>query len=383
MVKNQIEEVKKLLKMGFEDLELISFELSIPIEEVKKIKNEIDKKQNLSQDIDDVKLKERYEKIKKIRERYKSLYYKKEESAQKEIHSYDEIQKLYESVQDTLTTIGKNIKSADRQKINREGKIRRLANEVDMLQAQTESIEELKFLSTFITKEMKNIDPIFAGSVSRKIDNKIQAIEQEVAYQKYRDVTAKDAIKLAKNIADGTLNLEKLNTSDQSDINKNDINQSKEQLKMLKQVKALLEEKATEYPIQNSEDAIKKIQTVFKATIEQAMPIVVQNLIQNKKFDEAKHICEEAEKFLKEGNISIITRILKVQIRNAQISDMVLKGINMQGTPEEIVKYFDLIEKGIKQANISMEKISLGKSEDGRRKIALSDVWISREGIEK
>lgn len=38
MVKNQIEEVKKLLKMGFEDLELISFELSIPIEEVKKIK---------------------------------------------------------------------------------------------------------------------------------------------------------------------------------------------------------------------------------------------------------------------------------------------------------------------------------------------------------
>lgn len=41
MVNIEVQEVKKLIKQGF-DLELISFELEIPIEELKKYKLEIE-----------------------------------------------------------------------------------------------------------------------------------------------------------------------------------------------------------------------------------------------------------------------------------------------------------------------------------------------------
>lgn len=111
--------------------------------------------------------------------------------------------------------------------------------------------------------------------------------------------------------------------------------------------------------------------------LEQAIRTVVNNLIGVKDFERAKEVCNSFSSKDKEKNI----RLLRNEIRNAEISDIVLKGISMNGTEEEERRYFELIEKGLKMGNIKLGAISLGKSKDGLRNIYLSDIWEKQEKI--
>ena len=63
------------------------------------------------------------------------------------------------------------------------------------------------------------------------------------------------------------------------------------------------------------------------------------------------------------------------EIRNAEIADMVLKGIHMQGTADEEEQYFKTLEKGIRNGNIKLGAVSLGKNQDGSKTITLADIW--------
>lgn len=78
---NQVEEIKKLIKNGF-DLELISFEFDIPIEEIRKYKSELEtiKKSNSvkaysDREIIDSKNKYSILKMEQLREKYKKLFF--------------------------------------------------------------------------------------------------------------------------------------------------------------------------------------------------------------------------------------------------------------------------------------------------------------------
>lgn len=74
-------------------------------------------------------------------------------------------------------------------------------------------------------------------------------------------------------------------------------------------------------------------------------------------------------------------RGLKEDIRNAEIGNVVMTAINMNGTPEEEMEYISLIEKGLKMGNVSLKAIPLGKSKDGIKRITLADIWTDE--IEK
>ena len=84
-----------------------------------------------------------------------------------------------------------------------------------------------------------------------------------------------------------------------------------------------------------------------------------------------------------ESSLSAYIRKLRKQIRNEEISDIVLKGLNMNGTEREERTYFELIEKGIKMGNIKLGAVSLGKSQDGLRNITLADIWVDENQKEK
>ena len=83
MIKHsEIEEIKKLIKNGF-DLELMSFELDIPIEEIMQYKLELEKtnkskpiKTYSAREIIDNKNKQAHSKMQQMREQYKKLFFK-------------------------------------------------------------------------------------------------------------------------------------------------------------------------------------------------------------------------------------------------------------------------------------------------------------------
>ena len=103
--------------------------------------------------------------------------------------------------------------------------------------------------------------------------------------------------------------------------------------------------------------------------------IIISNLISNFRFDEARKFLDE--KVNSKGNTieTAIARQCRARIRNAEIADYIMKGIEASsGQIQDENKYYETIVRGIEQANISPDVIVLGKSRDGLKTITWKDV---------
>ena len=449
---NEIKEVKKLIKSGF-DLELISFELDIPIEEIKQCKLELEtiKQPNATKtysakEIIDSENKQAHSKMQKMRERYKKLYFTsnkievkqpKELPRQKfeQINSViAEIEEIVKSIkelskkerrkevntiltklkqiEDYQLTIGqaeklhfllqteelKKLNSSKTDKIdfymNRSRKIviKKLAEAIDIAQTQSDELEELKRLERKLTMEMQQNNQIVVGAVKSRIGNKISKIIQQKAIDRIRNDISEDIEFIIREIANGTLDIQIANKIidkeakkriEKKPKNRFSLTEEQEKRQILVQIRTVLIEKSEQYHIENPEKTILQIQELCGGELEQAIRTVVKNLINVKEFERAKEVCNRFSSKDNESSLSTYIRRLRKQIRNEQISDIVLKGLNLNGTEREERTYLELIEKGLKRRNIKLSAISLGKSQDGLRNITLADIWEDENQKEK
>lgn len=442
MIENsKVEEIKKLIKNGF-DLELISFELDIPIEEIIQCKLEIERKSNAvrvysAKEIIDSKNRYAHSRMEKMREKYKKLFFnsnKNEVKQQKElpkqdvelinlviveieeiingikelskkekrkgandilvelkkIEDYqltiDQAEKLYYLMQ---TEVLEKLNLTPKDKIdyymnkNRKTIIRKLAEAVDIAQNQTDGLEELKALKRKLTTEMHRNNEIVVGAVRYRIENKILKINQKQVFDRIRNNIPANIELITKELANGTLNVQTANEILEQETKKRieskpktrfALTEEQEKRQILIQIKTALMEKPEQYHIQNPEKTVMQIQELCGGELDQAMRTVIKNLTGTKDFERAKEVCNKFSRNDKESSLSTSIRRLRNEIRNDEISDIVLKGINMNGTEEER-RYFELIEKGLKMGNVKLESISLGKSKDGLRTITLADIW--------
>lgn len=446
MIKNnEIEEIKQIIKKGF-DLELISFELDIPIEELKKYKDEIERNNNLSKtkkhnekEIIDKKNIKAHSKMQKMREKYNQIFFT---DNKKEINLPNVSKQQIELINSVITEIEKNIrelksqpkaeirkkvgtiltelnkiesypltveqseklyilmKSKDLEKLNlkstdkidtyinkkRKMVIKKLAKSIDIAQSQTENLEELKNLQRKLTMEMAQKNPILVGSVISKIENKILKINQQKALYRIRNSISNDIEYIIKELANGTLDKEKAIKIIEEEARKRiesrektkfSLTEEQEKKQIIIQIKTLLMENPQKYSIKNPEATIIQIQELCGGEQEQAIRTVVNNFIEIKNFEKAKEICNKYSN--KDNRITFqkFIRSLRNQIKKAEIGDLVLKGLNVTGNEERI--YFELIEKGLNTGNVKLNDIYLGKTQDGLRKIYLSDIWENQE----
>ena len=449
---NEIEEVKKLIKNGF-DLELISFELDIPIEEIKQCKLELEtmKQPNSTRtysakEIIDSENKQAHSKMQQMKERYRKLYFtsnKIEVKQPKELPRQKveqinlviaEIEEIAESIKELpkkerrkevnaiLTKLKqieeyqltieqaeklhyilqseelKKLNSSITDKIdfymNRSRKIviKKLAEAIDIAQAQSDELEELKGLERKLTMGMQQNNQIVVGAVKSRIGNKISKIIQQKAIDRIRNDVPEDIEFIIREIANGTLNIQIANKIIDKEAKKRvqkkpktrfSLTEEQEKRQILIQIRTVLIEKSEQYHIDNPEKTILQIQELCDGELEQAIRTVVKNLTNVKDFERAKEVCNKFSSKDNESSLSAYIRKLRKQIRNEEISDIVLKGLNMNGTEREERTYFELIEKGIKMGNIKLGAVSLGKSQDGLRNITLADIWVDENQKEK
>lgn len=449
---NEIEEVKKLIKNGF-DLELISFELDIPIEEIKQCKMELEtmKQSNSTRtysvkEIIDSENKQAHSKMQQMRERYKKLYFTSNEIKVKQpkelprqkveqINSViAEIEEIAESIKELpkkerrkevnaiLTKLKqieeyqltieqaeklhyilqseelKKLNSSITDKIdfymNRSRKtiIKKLAEAIDIAQSQTNELEELKILERKLTMKMQQNNQIVVGAVKTRIGNKISKITQQKARDRIRNDIPEDIDSIIREIANGTLDIRMANEIINKEVRKRVENKPKtrfslteeqEKRQILIQIRTVLMEKSEQYHIENPEKTVMQIQKLCGGELEQAIRTVVKNLTSIKDFERAKEVCNKFSTQDNESSFSAYIRTLRKQIRNDEISDIVLKGINMSGTEREERRYLELIEKGLKMGNVKLGAISLGRSQDGLRTITLADIWTDEKQNEK
>lgn len=434
------EQIKELIKYGF-DIKLISFELDIPFEEIRRLQIELEEEQKaqLAKERVAKEMRARSKiKIKRMKERYKNLYFKtyhiehgeikKISEEQKElIDSYissieEDISKIKEQSQwkkrsTVLHILAKlkgiesyqlmieqsekiihllqskelehvSIVSEDRIEwnINRYRKkfIRKLAESIDIAQSQTEEIEELNQLKRKLTYEIIKSSPTYAGAISSKINNKITKINEKKAIAKIRNNVPESIEFIIKKMAYGDLNMQEAREAIDKEVQSRKESQpntkfslTEEQLKrqILMQITINLREKPEQYHIVDPEITIMKLQELCEMELTQAISTIIKNLINAKDFKRAKEVLVQ---FSNKKNNSLIgksIRILKNEIRNAEIGHMVLRGMNMNATEEEELEYFELIEEGLEKKNITLSAIPLGKSQDGLRNITLADIW--------
>lgn len=449
MIKHsEVEEIKELIKDGF-DLELISFELDIPIEDVIQCKLELEtiSKSSSIKTYSDRKIsysknKQAHSKMQQMREQYKKLFFngnnvevkQSKDLTTKEIESINsaitEIEKIEKGMRNLpkekrrkeANAILKQIKKIENYQLTVEQSeklnsliqseelekislytvdkidfyinktriiiIKKLAEAVDTAQFQTEDLQELRILEKKLTTEMQQNNQIYVGAVKRRIENKILKINQQKAFDRIRNDIPTDIALIIKEIANGILDIEKANEIIDKEAKKRveskpktrfSLTEEQEKRQILIQIKTVLMGKPEQYHIKNPNITIMQIQELCGGNLEQSIRTVVNNLIGIKDFEKAKEVCDSFYSKNKDNQISKYIRTLKNGIKNAEIGDIVLKGLNMSRTEEEDKKYFELIEKGLKKGNVKLNAVPLGKSQDGLKNIYLSDIWETQE----
>lgn len=442
------EEIKKIIKSGF-DLELISFELDIPLEEIKELKKELDKenkavKTRSAKEIIDERNNAAHKKMVQLRERYKRLYFRNNESKtinKKELSSREikEIELIIDKIEQNVQSIQQANKEEKRKTakviidnvikiesyqltIEQAEKIGKLLNDdnvqktilgaydrielgigiikkiiatklaqaVEIAFYQTEDVEELKRLDKKITSEILERNPTLIGGIKTRILYKISEIQRREIINKIKNDISTDILKIVEKLVQGTLDVEdakivieqeakKQYESKKTIKNKTKarflVTEEQQKSQILMKIRSAIVDRAEEYPIENPQVTVEQLYELDSSDIGQTIRVVVQNLVNTKRFEEAKVVCREFSKYKDDEKMIKNMMLLKKEIRNAEIGDLVLRGIYMEGTIEEERTYFELIEKGLNSRNVKIGAISLGKSKDGLKDISLADIW--------
>lgn len=441
-------EIKQLLESGFDDLDLIAFELQIPLEQVVQCKRELEaeKRKTITIEHKSIKIEnkvsiQKTSKMEKMREKFKQLMSgtskPKVESPQKllqqDIRLIEEVIRNIKTKIEEMVNLSKKEKRAkvseilmelikiensqltleqaeeifslissndlNGLKIEKGDRIDYFVNEkrkrisiqivkaIGIKQYEVESIEELRKLERKITPLMLRENPILAEQVKREISTRIAAMQKKSAVEKLRNNIPTDIKSIIKDLINGTIDIVQANAIIDEEARKKvaskprtrfSMTEEQERKQILLQIRTAIIEKAEEYPIKNPEDTILKVQELCGSDVGTSISTVVRNLISRNDLKAAKIICDGFTGDDVQPEIRSYIKILRNEIRHAEISNVVLAGLNRKGIPKEDEKYFELIEKGISMGNVKLEAVSLGKSAEGS-KVTLADIWPEQQ----
>lgn len=444
---SETEELKALIKKY--DLDLISFELEIPVEELEQLKREMDedvkndssiKLRASTGKVDDryIKVLQAHSRLEKMRERYKKLLVgkKKEEKENnpKIQRSEESVNAIINKIQEIVNGLrgksatekrdgafavmaelrkiqnckltmeqAENLNEAmqskdlnglkqginDRNNINTSIENRRamvtekVIEAIDIAKNQTDDVEELKRLLSKITMKMRQ-EHISANAVASKIYARIQ----NISMQKHREEIRANVLGIARDLADGTLDIqsaskiieeEARNRVKNGSNSKFALTQEQQRGQILHEIQTLIGDKADEFQLEDPEKTLLLLQKLCGIDAQEAARSVIENLIFRKDFEMAKKILNNYYAKNVDDSNYIETRNLRTRMINAELGDLVSRAINSKGSMEEELDYLELIEQGIKMGNVKLGSIVLGKSQDGLKKITLYDIWTDEK----
>ena len=187
MIKNNEEEsIKNLIKKGF-DLELISFELDIPIEEVKKLKSEIETSQKFreiktysAREIIESRNKQAHLKMERMRKKYNRLFLKSNKTEVKLPRELSEQE--IELINSAITKIEETIKGMkELSKKERRKEVRKILEELNKLEYYQLTIEQAERLYLLMQQEeLKKLSLNSTDRIDVYINRNIKAISRKL-----------------------------------------------------------------------------------------------------------------------------------------------------------------------------------------------------------
>ncbi len=262
--------------------------------------------------------------------------------------------------------------------------IGKFASSIDLAQKQTEDIEELKLLNKKLTSGIVKENSIAVSKVRDEIYSKISNIQTKNAIEKIRNEVPEGILHIIEDLTNGTIDIDKskeiINLEVQKKLktqpnNRFSLTEEQVRTQIIIQIRRVLQDKADRFRIKDPEKAIYDFQKLTdNSDLDMALQTVIGNLVATKDFEIAKQILNKFSTGKGSNKLISACKSLRYNIKTAEIGDMILKGIRAVGTPEEEEKYFELIKNGIKESNIDLSFIPLGKSRDGSRNITFQDI---------
>ncbi len=274
--------------------------------------------------------------------------------------------------------------------IQRKINLNKLLENIQIAQAQTDDIEELKMLQKRITPQILQKNQLVASKLNSEITNKIYRIQKEKLVQEFKNNISENIIEIVKDLANGTVDIEKANLIIDAEAkkrvknrhqNKFTLTEEQEKKQILVRIRQEITGNASKYKIINPSETISQMQNLCGGGIELAIKAVVENFIQRKEFETAENICNTYLMQRENPQLRKFVIQLRKKVKYAEIGDLVLKVINTDMGKDEEDKLYEQIKIGVQTANLKLNEISIGKSKDGLRTIYLSDIWDETEQI--
>ena len=404
MDKEQVLEVKELIKYGF-SLESIATGFKIPIEEVEKLKRQIEeekqpkqketgnKKTKTEPEIIQKKSKEISTSRKEIQgmlKKYQEIFGEQIKEAQSETSKGELSEKEFENAIKKMNlligrlknmgNLPKNPKRVELEKVI--NAYRRLIEDDLMKKAyKAESIEELKELSAKIPTKIYGV-----GSAEGYIRNKIARIQQQTLMDNIRNNISADIEKIIEDLANGEIDIQCANEAVEAEARRK-VESSKgskfgltldgQRRQILIQIHTALREKADEY-IKSPSKAIKGLIELGGADSMQAVTIVTQNFIERKEYGRALAICEISFKSPSDEEMRQV-RLLKRQIKAAKLGDLARKMLSSEKSLEEREAEYETLKTAMKMEGINASQILIGKTNSGNIPIYLNKILVDEK----
>lgn len=263
----------------------------------------------------------------------------------------------------------------------------KLVKAISIEVGRTENIEKLEELCKKLTTEIEKTNKMAVSSLRSSIQKKISDLKQRDIRTRLNSVP-ENISGIIASLLNGEIDIEEANKVIIDEAKNRVASRPKTQFSVTEeqevrqigiQIRTAIMNNPGKYNITNPDSAINQLQQLCGIEQGEAVRTVVTNLIGKKHYEIAKMICRKFSGEDYQGTLPIYIRRLHEDIRNAEISDLVLRGLNMNGTPEELASYFGVIEMGLQKGNINTRAVSLGKSRDGLKEITLYDIWPGSE----
>ena len=261
---------------------------------------------------------------------------------------------------------------------------KKFAENVKYLQSESNDLLELQELEKKFALFNITGNEMLVGEVKRELSSKILKIQQQNAINRLRNDIPANIDAIITGLVNGNIDMQRANSIIDEEARrrveekpKTRFSLKEEQIRgqIILQIRTAIIEKADKYPIKNPEQAILGIQQLCGGELGFNISTVVRNLIARKKYETSKNICNRFSGDDVEPEIKVYIRILRDEVRNAEISELVLTGIKQDETPEKQAECFNLIKKGLDMGNVKLSSISLGKNKSGSKNITLADIW--------
>ena len=220
--------------------------------------------------------------------------------------------------------------------------------------------------------------------VREKLIRKIQKIKNENLTKDLKMQGSREIQQIAKNIANGTLNIEeaeetlrKVVEKEQKDSRGNKFKLTKEQKvkQLYYEIERLLINNSNQYKIIDLEKTVSLLKKLTGMGITNVLNIVVTNLINRGQFDEATKLCENYYTKVNDNVKTIYLSKLLKKIKNAKLGNMIHTLIVSNLSSESEEKIWKLIQKEVEAGNVTMSNVIIGRNKDSSKTITLQDIW--------